>query len=279
MRPYSAFSSLLISAFFSLAPVSPLKAQDARALLLKVGQAYQSLTSLESTAAVVSRVTKERATLQEAGMTVKMRFAKPNKFFLDIGRREGSVRAYCDGTTLYAYDVAHNLYIKDPAPKTLLGVMQKLYVRMGVIANLDPLYFLVYSVLPPELGDLKFGGYQMLEGVRCAVVTGVTRRKEMTLKTSTGKAVKLPAVTQSWTWWIDGSTFLLKKVESRNTSLPVMVPVRQGKTVKQVSILATQFSRHFVSAAAPNVRLSPDTFQFIPPPGAVEKVNLSGKKP
>ena len=253
-------------------------AQDPKALLLKMGQTYRSLSSLESVSTVSSRVTKDKTTLQEGTTTVILRYAKPNKLMLDIARPQGSLRAYSDGTTFYAYDVTHSLYIRGKAPTDIKGLLPLLYASMGVVANFDPLYFLANPSLPPELISLKFVGYQTYEGAPVVVVSGVMQRKEQVVKNPKGGTVRLPAITENWTWMIDRNTSLLKKCESTNTNVTLFANQKQGNTVKRTQIKAMQFSRHRVGSAKPNVAVADSVFHFAPPPGSSMKADLSKGK-
>jgi outer membrane lipoprotein-sorting protein len=255
------------------------QAQDARAIMQKVAQSYQNLTGYDGSATVdIKIIGKEGATagkaLQSQSLYALLKFQKPNKLSLDMTAPSGSRRIYCDGKDFYVFDALTNQFTHDPAPADGKKLAQLLLLRAGVVAVLDPLWFLTEGTLPPQLGDLKVKGTQKVNGRDTIVISGVSRTPRIEQKLTNGRKFIQPATTRNWVWWIDKQDYLIRRVEARIDNLKAGIPVRQGKKTVLRQLPVYNLSRHTVAAVKPNAPLGADVFQFKKPPTATEKKSL-----
>ena len=254
----------------SVALVPSAKAQDAQGVLQKMVKAYTDLSSYDGTANVDTRILYKDKPLQERASTARMQIKRPNKFHLDITSPQGGREIYSDGKAFFVYDTLNHQYIRSTAPADMQAMLTLLLQRAGISANLDPLYFMGMKVLPKELSGFKLKS-DTLNGHPVFVVTGTTHTAPLTVKTKSGKSVTIPSATRYWTWWVDKTTYLMHKMESRSTEQKMQVGVRQGKKVVPTTIPVIQVIRNSVVEVKPNAPLADNLFTFIPPQGATER--------
>jgi outer membrane lipoprotein-sorting protein len=247
---------------------APAQAQDGKALLMKVMQAYQGLSSYEGTASVTNLIVRQGKSAPVAAVTTVMKYKKPNKLHLAMTTSRGSKQVYSDGTTFSVFLPASSQYITEPTMPTLSAMGNLLATRAQVIGRLDPLFFLTYNKLPPNLSDFKVDGETNYEGQRVIMVRAVSRQEARTTKLPNGKTVTTPPAVLSWKWWIDKKTNLLRKVEARESNVSITVSRREGnKTVPQ-KVAVDMLIRHAILSCTANPALNDADFTFRPPAGA-----------
>jgi hypothetical protein len=273
-------SSVALLAVGMLWSAGTAQAQDARAIMQKVAQTYQNLTGYDGSATVDIKIIGKEGAAAGKVMTkpqslyALLRYQKPNKISLEMTAPSGSRRIYCDGKDFYVFDALTNQFTHDPAPADGKKMLLLLYGRAGVVALLDPLWFLTEGTLPPQLGNLKVKGTQKVNGRDTIVISGVSNTPRTERKLSNGQKLVQPATTRNWTWWIDKQDYLIRRVESRIDNLKAGVPVRQGKKTVLRQVPVYNVSRHTVAAVKPNAPLGADVFQFKKPPTATERKSL-----
>ena len=255
------------------------QAQDGKAVLQKMVKAYQTLDSYDGSATVDVKVIGNQGAykgknLQSQSLYAILKFKKPNRLMLEMKAPSGSRSVFCDGKDFYVYDTLNNQYTRDPAPANTRELGLMLLRRAGIVAALDPLFFLTETTLPRELSSLKMAGTQKVNGHDTIKVTGVTQVAKLVRTLPDGRKVTLPAASRSWTWWIDKQTYLLHRVEGRDANFKVGIPLRQGKKVVLQPITATNISRHNVASATPNGASDEKVFVFQKPAKATEKKAL-----
>lgn len=254
-------------------------AQDGRALMQKVVKSYQNLDSYDGTATVDIKIIGKQGAYKNKALRTQslyaiLKFKKPNKLMLQMSAPSGTRKVYSDGKDFYVYDESNNQYTRDPAPRNTKEMGLVLLRRAGIIAALDPLYFLTEAALPKELQNLKVVGTQKVNGRATVKVTGVTRTSRMERKLSDGRKVVLPATNRKWTWWIDRQDNLIRRVEARDENIQVGVPKRQGEKVIAERVAAYSLSRHNVATVKPNGVSDEAAFRFDPPKNAALKKSL-----
>ncbi|MCS6776086.1 MAG: DUF2092 domain-containing protein [Chloroherpetonaceae bacterium] len=255
------------------------EAQDGRSVLLKTLKAYQALESYDGSATVDIKILGRQGQLQNRALQAQslyaiLKFKKPNRLMLHMTTPSGTRKVYCDGRDFYVLDVLNNQYTRDPAPQDTRGMSELLLRRAGIIAALDPLFFLLATSLPGELSNLKVSGADKINGRDVVKVTGTTRmaRQERTLPD--GRKIVLPAVNRTWTWWVDRQNNMVLRVESRDDNFTFNVPRRQGNQVVVQRVPAISVTRHNVASVRPNGVLDDSVFQFQKPARATERKAL-----
>jgi outer membrane lipoprotein-sorting protein len=257
--------------------------QDPRTLLQKVMSTYQSLNTYHGTASTESTLLYQGKVVRISGqMQVEMKFKRPNKLWLHFTNPSGTFSVTSDGAQFYVYFSNLNQYSQIPTAPDMAHMLMLLRFRAGVLAQLDPLYFLCLNQLPRELTNLKYQSSATYNNKPVFVVSGVTRAQTIPITDAHGHPVldkaghKLVAQNhaQYWTWWINRQTFLLEKIESRDPNLKVAQVKRQGKNLLRRTVIVTQQQRHIVLSATPNPPLTDKEFAFAPPAGAVPKLSV-----
>jgi outer membrane lipoprotein-sorting protein len=280
-RPYSCFQPratglslriFCLAVFVLLAGSGAAQAQDGQAILLKTLKLYQSLHSYAGQANVdTMMITPEGQTVKHIGSSTVMKLLKPNKIYLFFQTPIGSRSIYCDGTNFTVYDGTPNQYLTVPAPTDTDGLLNVLLSRADVAAGLDPLFFLTRKSLPKELSDVKVKGSTTFNGHPCYIVTGTTNAKPVVIK-SGNTITTIPS--SYWAWWIDRTSFLLYKVETRTPNIvkPVSFGTGPQHTVRNVK--GTLMLRHTVSEIKPDTNLQAGDFVFKPPMRAVRRQSV-----
>jgi outer membrane lipoprotein-sorting protein len=246
--------------------VSASRAEDGNALLRKMADAYQHLSTYEFHSNVDFLVSANGRTMQSQSSSNVMQCKRPNKMVLVVYNTgpTGTRSIYSDGTTLTIYDAVPNHYYSGPTASTFESIMRLLATRARITANLDPLYFLCTNKLPATLRDIKAGNNTIINGRPSFVVMG-------TISSGQGAVQKGNAVTTSvmhWTWYIDQQNYLLNKVEAHSDPIVTTLKPRvKGKgTPTKVSLVMNL--RHTISATKVNLPLDDGVFVFHPPAGA-----------
>lgn len=271
--------ALLWGVVWSVLALSGAGAQDGKSVLLKTMKAYQSLDSYDGAATVDIKILGRQGQLQNRALQAQslyaiVKFKKPNRLMLHMTTPSGTRKVYCDGKDFYVLDVLNNQYTRDPAPQDTRGMSELLLRRAGIIAALDPLFFLMATSLPGELSNLKVSGADKINGRDVIKVTGTTRVARQERALPDGRKIVLPAVSRTWTWWIDRQNSMVLRVESRDDNFTFSVPRRQGNQVVVQRIPAVSITRHSVASVKPNGVSDDSVFQFQKPARATERKAL-----
>jgi len=263
---------LVLSMIALFAGIGAVQAQetDGRALLLKTLALYQKFNSYSGQANVDTiMVDATGQTIKHIGSSSVMKLQRPNKIYIFFQTPIGSRSIYSDGANFSVYDPTPNQYLTVPTAPNTDGLLQLLLTRADVAAGLDPLYFLTQKTLPKELVDVKVKASTTFNGHPVYVITGTTNVKPVVMK-SGNTITTIP--TSYWTWWIDRTSSLLYKVETRTPNIikPVSFGNGAARTVKNVK--GTLVMRHTVTEVKPDANLKPDEFVFIKPKTATPKM-------
>src|SRR5579871_5562370 len=198
-------------------------AQDGSTLLHKMADAYQHLSTYDIHSNVDVWMSGGGRTLTSKSSSNLMQFKRPNKLVLVVYNNSptGTRSIYSDGTTLTVYDAVPNHYFSGPTAPNMESMINLLMARAQVSAQLDPLYFLCTSKLPPKLTELKAAGNTTLNGRLCYVVTGVIRSTPAPAPKARQNSNAATANVMHWTWYIDQQTFLLNKLEGHSDTINV----------------------------------------------------------
>lgn len=260
---------LLLNVFALFAGIGTAQAQDARAIMLKTLQMYQSLSSYSGQANVDTMMLSQSGqTIKHIGSSAVMKLQRPNKIYLYFQTPIGSRKIYSDGANFSVFDATPNQYLTIPAPSDMPGLLKMLLAKADVAAGLDPLYFLTQKNLPKELSNLKVKGATTYNGHPVYIITGTTNATPVVVKTAK-TITTIP--TSYWTWWIDRTSSLLYKIETRTPNIvkPVSFGSGAARTVKNVQ--GTLLLLHTVSELKPDANVAASEFAFTPPRGSTRK--------
>ena len=261
---------LLLIMFALLSVVGEAQETDGRAILLKTLTLYQKFNSYSGQANVdTMMVDMAGQTIKHIGSSSVMKLQRPNKIYIFFQTPIGSRSIFSDGANFSVYDPSPNQYLTIPTAPSTDGLLQLLLARADVAAGLDPLYFLTEKTLPKELVDVKLKASTTFNGHQVYVVTGTTNVKPVVMK-SGNTITTIP--TSYWSWWIDRTSSLLYKVETRTPNIikPVSFGNGAARTVKNVK--GTLIMRHTVTEVKPDANLKPDEFVFNRPKAATLKM-------
>ena len=249
------------------------QAQDGRAILLKTLQVYQQFVSYSGSANVDTMMLDSTGkAIKHIGSSSVMKLVKPNKIYIFFQTPIGSRKIYSDGVNFSVYDATPNQYITIPGPTTMNGLLQTLLTRADVAAQLDPLYFLTQKKLPPTLTNIKVKSSAMYNGHPVYIVTGTTDPVPIVIKK--GKSVTI-IQTSYWTWWIDRSTSLLYKIETKTPNIIKPVSFGTGTARYTKDIRGTLLVRHTVSDLKPDANVSAEEFAFTQPKASTRKQTVA----
>ena len=253
-------------------------AQDGRALIQRMVTAYKNCNSYEGRANTDIIFVRAGKPLQRQSSSSLMQMKRPNRIHLEFTSNIGTRLVDSDGAKFYVYDGYYKKYLQMPTSPNLAQMLGILYVRGGILAYLDPLFFLSGTTLPKQLGNFQRKPDSSVNGHPVYVVTGRLQTQSQTVKAANGKTATIPATTTDWTWWIDKQSSLLQKLESRTLNVQRAVMVRQGKKTVPGRITGDQIMRHVIVSTKPNAPLQDNIFEFHPPVGATEMPLPAGKR-
>ncbi|MCW3054982.1 MAG: putative periplasmic protein [Chthonomonadales bacterium] len=264
--------ALLLSMIALLSGIGAVQAQetDGRALLLKTLTLYQKFNSYSGQANVDTiMVDSTGQTIKHIGSSSVMKLQRPNKIYIFFQTPIGSRSIYSDGANFSVFDPTPNQYLTVPTAPNTEGLLQLLLTRADVAAGLDPLYFLTQKTLPAELVNVKIKASTTFNGHQVYVITGTTNVKPVVMK-SGNTITTIP--TSYWTWWIDRTSSLLYKVETRTPNIIKPVSFGNGATRTVKNVKGTLIMRHTVTEVKPDANLKADEFVFNKPKTATAKV-------
>jgi outer membrane lipoprotein-sorting protein len=239
------------------------QAQDAASLMRKMIETYQHLSSYEGRANIDQVLMVDQRPAHHNTGAVTLRFKRPNRLLLTIEDpgRTGTRSIYSDGASLTIYDPATQHYSVGPSASTLDELLPLLRHRAKVRAELDPLYFLSNSTLPPTLTLQATPASRTIARRPCYVVNGVVPPSASARESGT----------MHWTWYIDRQTFLLTAIEAHSD--PIQRPVRVAAGKAPVQRTATISVNLHITIQAPrkNPDFADDLFHFKVPDGATRQ--------
>lgn len=241
------------------------QAQDGRSILLKTLHYYHSLHSYVGRANIDTLMFAQNGeTLKHIGACSILEMQRPSKLYVSLQSPDGSRSIYSDGTTFSVYEASPDLYTTVPMAGKQTDILQMMRVYAGVSADFDALFFLVQTSLPKDLSDIQLKGTSTCNGHPVFVVTGTTH------VAGSGKTL-LPAY---WSWFIDRSSFLLYRVETKTPNIvkSVMLGTELKPFVRDVK--GTLLIRYTVSELKPDANISSSDFVFTPPKTASPRRTL-----
>jgi hypothetical protein len=233
------------------------RAQDGSALLHKMMDAYQHLSTYEMHSNVDLTLSANGRVMKSQSITNILQCKRPNKLALVV---------YNSGPTMTVYDALPNHYFSGSTAPNMATILNLLALRAHVTADLDPLYFLCLNRLPSTLTGLKAAGSTTINGRPSLIVTGTVRSAQTPVQKNNG------TVTTNilhMTWYIDQQTYLLNKIEAHSDAMntPVTTMVK-GKPVKATFNVVMNL-RHSISSFHVNTPIDDSAFVFKAPVGAV----------
>ncbi len=263
--------TLLLSVSALLAGTGRAQAQDGTSILRKTLKMYQSLTSYSGQANVdTMMIGMDGQTIKHIGSSSVMKLLRPNKIYLFFQTPVGSRSIYSDGVNFTVYDATPNQYLTIPTAGDMDGLLKMLLERADVAAGLDPLYFLTSKSLPKELVNVKVKASTNYNGHPVYIITGTTNFTPVVIKS--GRTITtIP--TSYWTWWIDRTSALLYKIETKTPNIVKPVSFGTGVQREIKNVKGMLLVRHTVSELKPDANLKAEEFVFVQPKNATHKLS------
>jgi outer membrane lipoprotein-sorting protein len=232
---------------------------DGRDILQKSFGTYLRMTSYYGRANTDSLLldTNGRA-LKQIGTSVDIKYKRPNKLFLSFLTPVGSRVVWSNSTNLGIYDPGANKYSISTTAPNLEALLPLLFQRASVSASFDPLYALSRKELPSQLRNITLKELSNYNGHPVYVVTGDLVTKK----------------TIHWTWCIDRNTLLLYKIEQITPPVEQQFSYKQNGQIKHSMRKVSVMLRTVVADARPNAPIADGEFDYKPPAGASQRIDL-----
>lgn len=242
------------------------QAQDGRAILLKAMHFYHSFHSYMGQANLDTLMLAQNGqTVKHIGSSTALEFQRPNKIYIFLQNPLGSRAIYGDGTHFSVYEATPDQYLTVPMTGKQQDLLTLLRVHGNVVAGFDTLFFLMQTSLPNTLTHIQLQGPSSYNGHPVYVVTGMTNA------TPAGSKSGAATPASYWTWWIDRSSYLLYKVETKTPNVVKPVSFGAGQQTVIKNIKGTVVMRYTVSGIKPDANLAASDFVFTPPKTAMRR--------